>query len=331
MITHHQLRTFLAVARTGSLTRAARDLNATQPTVSLQLNALRKFLGTPLFERAGGRFQLTAAGERLRHYAEGAMADLRSLQQDVALLRPNLPSPREGVLTGPLAVGFTWVVSRYVISSVLSRFLGQFPAVEVHIAVEVPEPLFSRLLRNSLDVACLMDVAMPPGLTAEMLCEEELVIFVSNRHPLAGRRKVAPAELTTHPFVASLSPPLRTLVDAKLRSVGVTPRVAAEALHHEAIKKFVERDLGYSMLIESAVADELASGQLVKVPLDAPSITTQLVAIYRTRPTLSPVIRGFIDFIRTELSRDRKRPVAPRRPPVSAKIRERSTPRTHHR
>jgi DNA-binding transcriptional LysR family regulator len=70
MITYHQLRTFLAVASTGNITRAARQLNAKQPTVSLQLNALRGFFGTPLFERPSGRFRLTPAGERLRQYAE---------------------------------------------------------------------------------------------------------------------------------------------------------------------------------------------------------------------------------------------------------------------
>jgi DNA-binding transcriptional LysR family regulator len=50
----HQLQTFLAVARSGNLTNAARELNATQPTVSLQLRALRKSLGVSLFERPAG-------------------------------------------------------------------------------------------------------------------------------------------------------------------------------------------------------------------------------------------------------------------------------------
>ena len=59
MITYHQLRTFLVIVRTGSLTKAARELNATQPTVSLQLHALQKFLQTPLLDRSGNGFRLT--------------------------------------------------------------------------------------------------------------------------------------------------------------------------------------------------------------------------------------------------------------------------------
>src|ERR1700675_4910780 len=98
-ITYHQLQTFLAVARTGNLTTVARELNTTQPTVSLQLSSLRKSLGILLFERPGGRFRLTAAGEKLRRYAEEALDGLRTLHQDIAVLK--------GSLVGALSVGVT--------------------------------------------------------------------------------------------------------------------------------------------------------------------------------------------------------------------------------
>src|SRR2546423_752421 len=121
IITYHQLQTFLTVVRTNSVTRAARELRTTQPTLSLQLQALRKFLGAPLLERRHGQLQLTPAGEKLRRYAEEALGGLHTLRQDVATL--------QGTLAGPLAVGFPYVLSRYVMPAVLSRFLERFPAV----------------------------------------------------------------------------------------------------------------------------------------------------------------------------------------------------------
>jgi DNA-binding transcriptional LysR family regulator len=89
-ITYHQLQTFLMVARSGNLTKAAQEFRATQPTVSLQLRSLRQSLGTPLFERPGGRFRLTAAGERLRRYAEEALDGLRMMHQDIAVMKGSL-------------------------------------------------------------------------------------------------------------------------------------------------------------------------------------------------------------------------------------------------
>ena len=160
-MTYHQLRTFLAVARTGSLTRAARELNASQPTVSLQLRALGKSLGTTLMERGDGGFRLTPAGEKLRRYAEETLSGLRVLQQDVAALK--------GRVAGPLAVGVTFVMSRYVLPATLSRFREQFPEVDLQLHVEVPEPLFTSVLAKTVDVACYLKVRTPPGLTVEPL------------------------------------------------------------------------------------------------------------------------------------------------------------------
>jgi DNA-binding transcriptional LysR family regulator len=293
VITYHQLRTFLAVARTGSLTKAAREMNATQPTVSLQLHALRKFLGTPLFERPGGRFQLTPAGERLRRYAEESVGGLRSLQQDVAALN--------GSLAGPLAVGATFVVSRYVLPSALSRFREQFPDVDLQLHVELPEPLFGDLLSNALDVGCHIGARTPPGLTVERLGGAEFVIIASPRHPLAGQGRTTPHELSEHPFVAFVSAPLRELIETKLRSAGVTPRVMAEGRHHDAVKKLVERSAGYAMLIRASVEDDLARHRLVALELDGPPILGEIVMTYRSQPVVSPLVREFIRSVRAEL------------------------------
>lgn len=300
MMTYRQLRTFLTVARTGSLTTAAKELNATQPTVSLQLHALRKFLGSPLFERPGGRFCLTPAGEKLRRYAEETLGNLRILQQDTAALR--------GTLAGPLALGATFVISRYVLPLTLSRFREQFPGVDLQLHVDVPHPLFSRLLANTLDAACYIGVDHPPGLTVEPVCDVTFIVFASPRHPLAGRRKISPQDLSDQPFVVPATAVLRDLMERKLRAVNVKPRPAAEGKHHDAVKQLVERDAGYSMLIEPSVADELSSGRLVALKLDAPPILGQIVIAYPTRSVTPPIVRSFVDFVRATLTRDRETP-----------------------
>jgi DNA-binding transcriptional LysR family regulator len=295
MITYHQLRTFLAVARTGNLTKAARELNASQPTVSLQLHALRKSLGAALLERPGGEFRLTPAGEKLRRYAEEVLGGLRILHQDIEALK--------GSLAGPLAVGATFAMSRYVLAPALSRFRAQFPDVDLQLHVEFPEPLFNGLLADTLDVGCYINVRTPPGLTIERLCEEELSIVASPDHPLAGRRHVTAQELSGQALVAPVPSPLRELIDAKLRRAGLTSPVVAEGSHHDAIKKLVEQNVGYSMLIRASVVDELANGQLVALRLDGPSILCELVVAFRPRPVVSPLVLAFTELVRAELNR----------------------------
>jgi DNA-binding transcriptional LysR family regulator len=299
-ITYPQLRTFIAVVRARSLTKAARELNTSQPTVSLQLRALRKSLGATLIERPDNAFRLTPAGEKLRRYAEETLGGLRMVQQEIAALK--------GTLAGPLAVGVTFALSSHVLPAALSRLRAQFPGVDVEFHVDLPEPLFRHLLGNTLDVACYIRVRTPPGLTVEPLGDEELVIIASPQHPLAGRRRVTPHELSDQSFVVPLEPLFRELLEDKLRAAGVTPRTVIEARNNDAVKRLVERNAGYSMYVKPRVATELARGQLVVLSLDGPPILGEIVAAFVSRPVVSPLVRGFVRFLRAELAGDRSAP-----------------------
>lgn len=294
-ITFHQLQTYLAVARSGNLTKVAREMNATQPTVSLQLGALRKWFGITLFERPGGRFRLTPAGERLQRYAEEAVAALRELQQDMAVLK--------GSLTGSLAVGVTYLVAGRLSPTL---FRARFPGVDVQVHVDRPEPLFHRLLNNTLDVACYLKVRTPPGLTIEPLGEEEFVIIASPRHRLSGRRSISAAELSQEPLLVSGVVVFRELVEAKLRAVGVTPRVVAEARNYDAVKELVERNEGYSLHLKPLAAPEIAAGRFVSLRLEGPPIVGEVVAAMRPRALVSPLVQEFVRFVRAEWSRPAK-------------------------
>ena len=298
MITYHQLRTFVTVARTGSPTRAARELRASQPTVSLALNALRKFLGAPLLERDGALFRLTPVGEKLRRYAEETLGGLRILQQDAATFT--------GRVAGPLALGATFTVSRYILPSPLYRFREQFPDVKLQVYLDAPpQHLFSALFANTLDLACYVNVRTPTALTIEPIGNEQLVIVASPRHPLAGRRRVSPQELSAHPFIASGVQDFRDMADERLRDVGVTPLVAGEGQHQDAVRRLVEENAGYSLLIRSAVAEQLANSTLVMLKLDGAPFLTDVVVAYRSRSVIPPLVRQFTAFVRAELAHGR--------------------------
>ena len=295
-ITYHQLQTFLAVARSGNLTQVARELNATQPTVSLQLRSLRKSLGVQLFERPGGRFRLTPAGERLRRYAEEALEGLRAMQQDMAVLK--------GSLAGSLAVGLTYFVVDRVMPR-LPRFRAQFPGVNVQVRVDRPDPLFTQLLAETLDVVCFLKMRTPPGLTLEPFGQEELVIITSSRHRLARRRRISAEELSEERLVVSTVSAFSELVEAKLRAAGVIPRLVDEVQNYETVKEQVGRNMGYSMHVKPMVAAELAAGELVAHRLDGPPIFGELVVGFRSRPAVSPLIQEFARFLRAERARPR--------------------------
>jgi DNA-binding transcriptional LysR family regulator len=298
-ITYHQLQTFLAVARSGNLTKVARELNATQPTVSLQLRTLAKSVGLPLFERPGGRFRLTPAGERLRRYAEEALEALREFQQDVAVLK--------GSLTGSLAVGVTFFAVSRLLPQALPRFRARFPGVDLHVHVDRPEPLFNQLAANALDIACYVKVRTPPDLVVESVGHEELVIIASPQHPLAGRSRISAEELSEQRLVVSHVSVFRELVEAKLRAIGVTPRTVTEARNYDAVNELVDGNVGYALHIKTIVAGEIAAGRFVALRVECPPILEEIVVAYRPRASGSPLVQELVRFLRAELTHASKR------------------------
>lgn len=192
--------------------------------------------------------------------------------------------------------------------SILSRFRTRFPNVEVQLYVDSPEHLFNDLLAGSLDLVFSVGVRTPRGVTVEPICDEELVLIASPHHPLARRRKVTARDLSDQPLVTSLPRvPFRELVEKKLRDHGVSPRVTVEARHPEAMKKLVENKMGYSLLFRPSVADELKSRRLVALRLEGSPIMGQLIMVSRSGSVSSPLVQAFIQFVRAEFARSRRR------------------------
>jgi DNA-binding transcriptional LysR family regulator len=81
--------------------------------------------------------------------------------------------------------------------------------------------------------------------------------------------------------------------------------VAGEGPHQDAVKKLVQRNAGYSLLIESVIARELASRRLVALKLDGAPFPTDVEVAYRSPPSVSPAVRHFIEFMRKALASDR--------------------------
>ena len=175
--------------------------------------------------------------------------------------------------------------------------------MDLHVHVDRPEPLFAELLTNTLDIACFLKVRTPPGRTVEPLGEEEFVIFASPQHPLAGRRRVTSEELSAQPFVVSNVAVSRELFEAKLRAVGVTPRIVTEARNYDAVNELVDRNVGFAMNIEAVVVPEIAAGRFVPLRLDCPPIVGEIVAALRPRAVISPLVQEFIRFMCAELNR----------------------------
>src|SRR6476661_2359972 len=144
--TLRQLDTFLEVARSESVSRAADRLHVTQPAVSMQLRQLEESLGLPLVEVIGRRVQLTDAGREVERCAAAALARLKELDDLVAAQR--------GLKHGrvDLAVVST---TKYFMPMLLMRFRKQFPDIAITLQIHNRESMMKLLARNEIDLVIM--------------------------------------------------------------------------------------------------------------------------------------------------------------------------------
>jgi len=215
------LRYFVAVADAGTVSRAAVQLNVTQPGLSRQLRDLEEELGLPLFDRVGRRLSLTAQGESLLLRTREILRSADALREQAGALA--------GGQTGTLRLGATAQTLESLISAFLVGFRRAWPGIDVRLVEDGGVRLRARVARGELHLAL---GAVPAGdeLRARPLFPVWVLAVMSTRHPLA-RRRTLDVDALDQQSVLLLRRDFasRLRLDAACEAARVRPRVLLEA------------------------------------------------------------------------------------------------------
>ena len=256
-----QLKVFCAIARCGGVTHASEHLGLSQPAVSFQLRVLEHELGAELFERRVSGMVLTPAGERLEALAGPLVDTVDALFSDPRRVLDEAESAPLRIAAS--SAGVTFVLPRY-----MRRFRERHPDVMVRLETVPIGELRGWLLEERVDL-----VFGPEGLdSGERLRYRELftyerVLITALDHPLAGYASVSPREAGAYPAIV---PPAgtysRRLGDSAAHALGVDIDIAVEVGGWGMLKRYVEADIGISVVPDLVVSD---TDQLSVVALDA--------------------------------------------------------------
>jgi DNA-binding transcriptional LysR family regulator len=182
------LRSFLAVARSGSFTNAATEVHLTQSAISRQMKDLERSLGTALFDRLGRGVHLTTAGTALVARAERILLEAR----DALLAMDEI----ESGVAGELRIGATITAANYVLPEMLAIYRRKYPGVRLVLAPASTPKLLSQVLRNEVDVAVVGQVPVDRDLKVWEVIDDEIVMFAARDHAFAKQRTVSPQALS---------------------------------------------------------------------------------------------------------------------------------------
>ncbi|HUH31664.1 MAG TPA: LysR family transcriptional regulator [Rhodanobacter sp.] len=291
---HKQLRAFVTVVKLGTLTRAAEALFVSQPTISLQLQALERELGTALVDRRGRRINLTDAGEALYTLARPLVEGWETLDRD-------FHASVQGLRGGTLVIAAGTSTIQYLLPELVRTYRERFPAVQLQLANVTGKDGLAWLRADQADfaVGSLLDV--PNDIAWEPVQHYDPMLIMPPDHPLAAKEKIGLEDLSPYGLIL---PPQRLstyrLVDLVFQQRQVPYHVAIEVGGWDVIKEYVARGLGISIVTGICItaADH---GRLAVRNLRQYFPQRAYGVVMRKGKFLSAEARAFIDLIRPGL------------------------------
>ena len=283
------LRLVVAIAEEQSVTRAGERLHLTQSALSHQLRDVEERLGTPLFHRINKRMALTPAGERLLRSARQVLDELRQVEDEIA----QIAAGDRGVLR----ISTECYTCYHWLPEVLKGFGRKFPRVEVRIVLEATHRPLQPLLKGELEVAIVSSRERDKRLIYQPLFEDEMVVIMSPRHPLAARAFVSATDFADQHLLLYTQPSESTVYQEVLLPAGVKPARVSEVQLTEAVIEMVAAGLGLSVLARWAVAGPLRSGKLAARPLTRKGFRRQWCAALLKTSSTPAYISEFVSLL----------------------------------
>ena len=287
------LQTFLEVARQKSVVKAAGLLNVSQPAVTKTIRELEEALGVAVFERDGRGIKITRSGEIFMRHAGTAITALRQGIDSVA-------SGNDGGV--PIRVGALPTVSARIMPYAMSLFLKEATGSTIKILTGENAVLLEQLRLGELDLV-VGRLAAPEKMTGfffEHLYSEQVLFVVRAGHPLLGQGEDVFARLADFPV---LMPTHGSVIRPFVERFFITNGVATIPTQIETVsdsfgRAFVRQSDAIWIISAGVVADDMASGALVALPIDTTDTRGPVGLTMRTDATASPAFSILLQTIR---------------------------------
>ena len=284
-----QLETFVAVAEEKSFSRAAKRLHRTQPAVSQVIRNLEEELGELLLDRSSREGKLTDAGRLLQEYAQELLNLRNEARQSLVELRQ--------LQKGKLTVAANEYTSLYLLP-VLHEFRRVHPMIRIAIQRTLASKVAQQLQEHGAELGMVSIRPEDGNLRSLVVYRDGLAFVVPPTHPLATAGSVSIRQLGAEVFVAHNVPsPYRAKVLQAFTRHKTPLHMDVEMPTIESIKKFVAMGNGVALVPGLAVKEEIARGDLVRVPVSELDFERRLRLVYRRHATLSHAAQAFLKVV----------------------------------
>jgi DNA-binding transcriptional LysR family regulator len=283
------LQTFVQVAECGSFSVAGERLYLTQPAISKRIAALETEVAATLFDRIGRKVRLTEAGRALLPRAKQILREVEDSRRAISNLT--------GTISGQLSIATSHHIGLHRLPPLLRAYTNQYPAVELDLRFMDSEAACRLIERGDLEFGIVTLPLQPiAGLATETIWPDPLTVVVGNAHPLASRRRTTLAQLCEHrAILPAPNTYTRQHIEERFAAESLQPPVGMSTNYLETIKMLVSVGLGWSVLPQSMLGDDL---HVLSVP--GIRLQRQLGAVWHRNRTLSNAAQAMLELLRAQ-------------------------------
>jgi DNA-binding transcriptional LysR family regulator len=256
-----RLKVFNTVAKRLSFTKAANELNITQPAVSKHIKEIEQQLNTKLFDRNGTKISLTVTGSTLLEYTEKIFTIYRELEFEVSQLNQK----QEGIFR----IGASTTIAQYVLPSLLAAFHQQFKDIKVELSIHNTEVIEQSLIAQKIDLGMIEGRSKNKSFQYSPFIKDEIVLVASAQHPFAYKNALSLTDLKNIPLLLR-EPGSGTLeiIAFELKNLGIKLnelKLEMQLANTESIKGYLLHSNCMAFVSIHAVLQELKNKTLVVV------------------------------------------------------------------
>lgn len=257
-MTIRHLKIFTTVADLGGMSKAAKELHITQPSISQAIAELEKYYGVKLFERLSQKIYLTKEGELMLSFSRHI---LDSFEQMEAAMN-------QAVEKSSLRIGCSVSVGTCLIEEILDEAKEWIPQCQISVIVTNSSEIEQLILTNEVDVGIVEGILKNKDLVITPVCEDELVLVCNMNHPLAKETMVTLDMLQGQDYASRESGSAeRNQYEKLFEDAGLQLNRVFCSTNTEAIKNAVIHGRGIAVFSRRMVKQEVERGEMVVIPV----------------------------------------------------------------
>lgn len=287
--TLNQLRIYLKITQTLSITKSAEQLNLTQPAISIQLKNFQQQFDYPLIEVIHKKIHVTELGKEIAQAAESIINEIDNI---------NYRSQNfKNKLAGHLKIAIV-STGKYIMPYFLANFLKQNTSVDLTMDVTNKSKVISSLLQNEIDFALVSILPENIHVNKFDLIENELFL-VGNKSSEHSNNIIK--QLEDLPFIfREEGSGTRQVMEKFIQKNKIKIKKKIELTSNEAVKQAIIAGLGYSIMPLIGIRNEIESGLLRIIPIKGLPIKTTWRLIWLKEKRLSPIAESYLEFLNKE-------------------------------